>query len=85
MPKFKLSQTYLYGGRHYGPGEVDIQDADVAKALQERDASVLAARKPRMTEGRVDAAGAVVGAEPVAEPKDGGESARRASTTTRRA
>lgn len=65
MPKFTLSQTYLYGGKHYGPGEVDIADAEVAKALQERDASILAARQPRVV---------------APEPKDGGERARRATT-----
>lgn len=37
MPKtLNLSQTYLYGGRHYGPGPTEVPDAAVA-ALEARE------------------------------------------------
>jgi hypothetical protein len=40
MAKVTLSQTYLYGGKHYGPGVVEIADADAAKALTAREAAL---------------------------------------------
>jgi len=40
MPKVTLSQTYLYAGKHYGPGEVEIENEEAAKALTEREKAV---------------------------------------------
>jgi hypothetical protein len=40
MATVKLSQTYLYAGKHYGPGEVEIADAEAAKALTAREAAL---------------------------------------------
>lgn len=37
--KVTLDQTILLNGKHYGPGEVDV-DADTAKALKARMAEL---------------------------------------------
>lgn len=68
MPKVTLSQTYVFAGRHYGPGEVDVADEETARALRDRDAAVQGAPAPQMDEGAVDAEGAVRGPAPVEHP-----------------
>jgi hypothetical protein len=35
MPKLRLSQSYIYAGKRYGPG-----DAEAAKALTAREAAL---------------------------------------------
>jgi hypothetical protein len=40
MPKLRLSQSYIYAGKHYGPGEVEIADAEAVKALTAREAAL---------------------------------------------
>jgi hypothetical protein len=40
MPKLRLSQSYIYAGKRYGPGEVEIADAEAAKALTAREAAL---------------------------------------------
>jgi hypothetical protein len=37
MAKVNLTKTWIYNGKHYGPGAVEIADAEVAKALTERE------------------------------------------------
>jgi len=49
MPKLILSQTYLYRGAHYGPGEVDV-DAEAHKALTECEALVMPTSPDAVTE-----------------------------------
>jgi hypothetical protein len=69
MPKVKLSQTYIFGGKHYGPGEVDIASEDDAKALEKRDQELVEAqRRAGATEAQVNADGAVVMGAPRQEP-----------------
>ncbi len=36
MAKLNLSQTYVYAGKFYGPGEVDLPE-DAHKALKARE------------------------------------------------
>jgi len=49
MPKLVLSQTYLYRGAHYGPGEVDV-DAEAHQALTECEALVMPTSPDAVTE-----------------------------------
>jgi len=49
MPKLVLSQTYLYRGAHYGPGEVDV-DAEAHQALTECEALVMPPLPAAVTE-----------------------------------
>lgn len=56
MPKVTLGRTIVYGGHFYGPGEVDVDDPEVAKALSERERAI------------VDAQAATVATLPSADP-----------------
>lgn len=66
MPKVTLSQTITYGGKFYGPGVVDVDDADAAKALTEREAAIQGAKPRPMDQGSVDEFGGVHPPAPVA-------------------
>jgi hypothetical protein len=52
MPKLTLDQTYIYRGKRYGPGQVEIEDAEVAKALTERGAAVQERQDARVSPSR---------------------------------
>lgn len=45
MPKLNLSQTYIHSGKFYGPGEVEVEDAAVAKDLTAREDDLRARRE----------------------------------------
>ena len=34
MPKLTLDQSWIYAGKHYGPGEVEIDDEEAYKAIK---------------------------------------------------
>jgi hypothetical protein len=42
--KLNLDQSWIYAGKHYGPGEVEIEDEAAAKAIKGKmDAAAKAA------------------------------------------
>ena len=49
MPAITLTQTYIYAGKFYGPGEVDVPD-ELAQKLATAEPSDKGAQKPATTE-----------------------------------
>lgn len=43
MPSVKLTRTWLHNGRHYGPGDIEIDDAETAAMLTEHERRVVVA------------------------------------------
>ena len=69
MPKVKLSRIVTHQGRTYGPGEIEIDDEELAAALNEREKRHQTQLKAAEELRRPAAAKARGGAQ----PKNGGE------------
>lgn len=70
MPKLNLDKTYLYAGKHYGPGETELSD-EAAKSIQERmDSASKAAPPPVLDSTHSGQQHAVDGVQTESKPAD---------------
>jgi hypothetical protein len=71
--KLTLDQTYIYNGKFYGPGEVEIEDEEAAQSIR-------AKLNPAQPDGEAAPAPAEPEAEPEHEPAKPARSAGRKRT-----